>query len=143
MFCNLENAKSFKETSNELINLVKENLPAECDTRGMENFEFEFNSRGYTLCEVEEDDIISEGKYENGGTTYQLVEFDKAVASYPCAKSITNEYDLLVYAGFSRSGSYFSEWEYEYYEPELKRINIEVVAEQVIPEHEEIFIKSL
>jgi len=143
MFCSLENAKSFKETPEELITLVKENLPKECDTRGMEDFDVELNGRWYVLCEVEEDDIISEGKWESGGTTYQLVEFDKAIESYPCGKSITNEYDLLVYVGFGRSGSYFSDWYYEYDKPELKRIEIEVVPEQVIPEHEEISIKSL
>ncbi len=143
MFCSLEEVKNFEVANEGLIKLVKENLPEECSPRNMECFEFEFSGRGYALSEVSEDDVINEGKYENGGTTYQLLEFDKTIEDYPCAKSITNEYDLLVYIGFSRVGSYFTDWEYEYYEPEFSRVEIEIIPEQIIPEHEEIAIKSL
>jgi len=143
MFCDVEEAKRFKATSEELIKLVKENLPEECSPRYMECIEFEIGNKSYALSEVEEDDVISEGKYEDGGTTYQLVEFDKTIASYPCIKSITGEYDLLVYVGFSRCGSYFSDWEYEYCEPLLQQITIETVPEQIMPEHDEIKVKYL
>lgn len=143
MFCNLEDVKNFKVTSEELIQKVKESLPNKCTSREMEIFEFDHNGKSFALCEVESDEIVSDGKYENGGNTYQLIEFNKRIVDYPCGESITNEYDLLIYVGFYRTGSFFTEWNYEYDFPVIKRIVTKPVPEQIIPAHDEIYIEKL
>jgi len=129
--------------SEELIELVRESLPDDCTSRNMEVLEFELNGLSYAFCEVKTDEIVSDGKYENGGNTYQLLEFDKTIISYPCTKSITNTYDLLVYVGFSRTGSYYTDWYYEYDKPELQRVKVATVPEEVIPEHDEVCVEFL
>lgn len=108
-----------------------------------ERLRFDFDGINYALIEVYEDSISDEGKYQYGGEIYQLVEFDKAIASYPCEKSITKKFNLFVRENWSRSGSYFSDYYYEYEEPSLFSYEVTIVPEVVIPEHEEVVVKTI
>ena len=104
---------------------------------------FKFNGINYGLIEVGEQQVTDEGKYQYGGETYQLVEFDKTITSYPCDKSITKKFNLFVDEGWSRSGSYFSDYYYTYEEPSLFSYDVTIVPEVVIPEHEEVVVKTI
>ena len=108
-----------------------------------ESLRFDFDGFDYALIEVDEDSISDEGKYQYGGEIYQFVEFDKAIASYPCEKSITKKFNLFVREDWTRSGSYFSNYYYEYDYPDLFSYEVVTIPEKVILEHEELKIKNI
>lgn len=58
--------------------------------------------------------------------------------SYPCNNNIIDKFDLILTVPVTRSGSYFSEYNYYYNKPLLSLVEIEQIPEQVIPAHEEI-----
>lgn len=135
--------EKFVEPSEEIVSLLKE----KCSNvkSGDNNYadrgelDFELNGLGYSLCEYDEEDISDEGKYQYGGTTYQLVEFDKSIESYPNGKSTTKEFNLFVYVAFSRSGSYYSDWYYSYEKPIIQTVEMKHIERQVIEAHD-IFV---
>jgi len=130
----------FVEPSEEIISLLKEKCKSV--KSGDNNYadrgelDFELNGFGYSLCEYEEDDISDEGKYQYGGTTYQLVEFDKSIESYPNGNSTMKEFNLFIYVGFSRSGSYYSDYYYDYDSPSLSKVEMKHIERQVIEAHD-------
>lgn len=138
----LEEVSKFAKASDALIKNVKDNLPSEGENNEMEGFSFEFNGKNYAAIKVDNDEVISEGKYENGGSTYQLVEYDKEIASYPCEKSITAKYDISIYVSWYRTGSYYSDWYYSYDTPIIQRFFIKDVPEQIISAHKEVVLKN-
>ena len=87
---------------------------------------------------IAEDNIEDEGKYQNGGTHYQLVSYDPNITNYSSEESITSYYDIEVYIGYYRTGSYYTDWFYTYDIPTIHRIVIEEVAEVIIPAHKEV-----
>jgi len=130
----------FVEPSEEIVSLLKEKCKnvqcVEPNYAEHGELDFELNGFGYSLCEYEEDDISDEGKYQYGGTTYQLVEFDKSIESYPDGNSTTKEFNLFIYVGFSRSGSYYSDWYYMYDEPTISKVEMKHVERKVIEAHD-------
>lgn len=143
----LNEALKFAHASDELIEALKEHLPNEdmCEHNLIERnrCEFIFNDEYYDLVEVGEDPIEDEGKYQYGGTYYQLVKYDNNIDPWPSDKSILEKYDIEVYLPYSRSGSYFSEYYYVYNIPVLHRITIIDVPEVIIPAHQEVKTESI
>ena len=139
----LNEALKFKHASDEL----KEHLPNEdmCEYNLIERngCRFVFNDEYYDLIEVGEDPIEDEGKYQNGGTYYQLVKYDNNIEPWPSDESILEKYDVQVYLTYYRSGSYFSDWNYNYDIPTLERITIVDVPEIVIPAHQEVKTENI
>lgn len=143
----LNEALKFKHASDELIEALKEHLPNEdmCEYNLIERngCRFVFNNEYYDLIEVGEDPIEDEGKYQNGGTYYQLVKYDNNIEPWPSDESILEKYDVQVYLTYYRSGSYFSDWNYNYDIPTLERITIVDVPEIVIPAHQEVKTENI
>ena len=139
----ISEVESFKHADSELLATLIDNLPKESEENEMEEFYFEMNGLHFSAVEVDEDDCVSGGKYENGGTHYQLVEFDKNIRSYPCDESIVAKYDIEIFVGWYRTGSYYTDWYYMYDEPTIYQIQLETVPERIIPEHQEVKIKLL
>jgi len=139
----ISEVESFKHADSELLARLIDNLPKESEENEMEELHFEMNGSHFSVVEVDEDDCVSDGKYENGGTHYQLVEFDKTIKSYPCDESIVAKYNVEIFVGWYRTGSYYTDWYYMYDEPTVYQIQLETVPEQIIPEHQEVVIKPL
>ena len=139
---NLDDALKFKHASDELIRELKKYLPnKELEKDPIEYHaygQFEFNEEYYDLILIAEDNIEDEGKYQNGGTHYQLVSYDPNITNYSSEESITSYYDIEVYIGYYRTGSYYTDWFYTYDIPTIHRIVIEEVAEVIIPAHKEV-----
>lgn len=140
---NLKDALTFTKASEELIQAIKEYLHGESEDNKVEDLNIQFNGEHYSVIEVEEDDVVSEGKYENGGITYQLIKYDATIYNYPCEENILEKYDIQIYLSWYRTGSYYSDWYYSYDAPILQRIIIKDVPEVVIPAHQEVEIKKL
>lgn len=141
----LEDALTFTKASDELLKTIKEHLPgkSEYNEIEIEGFKFEFRGECYSVTEIEEDDVISEGKYESGGTRYQLVKYDNTVCNYPCDENILEKYDVQIYITWYRTGSYYSDWYYSYDAPTIQRIKIVDVPEVIIPAHQEVKVEDI
>ena len=144
----VEEIKKLIMPSEELINELKriiEDRYESCSEYSIcdNGLIFEFNGINYGLIEVGEQPVTDEGKYQYGEETYQFVEFDKTITSYPCEKYIIKKFNLFVDEEWSRSGSYFSDYYYEYEKPSLFSYEVTIVPEVVIPEHEEAVVKNI
>lgn len=138
----LEDALKFEHASNELIEELKKHLHDmhmdEYNLIDRNGCSFEFNGEYYDLVEIDEDPIQDEGKYQYGGTHYQLLKYDKNIDPWPSDRSTLGEYDIEVYVSYCRSGSYYSDYFYSYDAPIVSRITIVDVPEVVIPAHQEV-----
>lgn len=66
----------------------------------------------YYCCLVEDLRIEAKGKYQNGGAVFSVGTYEREIGY----KEI--EYPLLyIEQDFTRSGSYYSDWDYEYCKP--------------------------
>ena len=79
----------------------------------------------YTYKEIEELETLDEGKYQNGGSVYAI-----GIADKEKDWKIEGEPLFYIEQDFTRSGSYFSDYYYEYEKPyrvkkETKIITIE------------------
>lgn len=138
----VEELKKCKKASDELVMAVKvyltENFPDSYDCSNIEdNVELEIDGVSYGILETEDSGWTDEGKYSYSDKTYQLVSFDKAFG-YVCDKSIIDRFDLFINQGMSRSGSYFTDYNYQYDSPTVQIAIIERVPEKIIKAHEEV-----
>lgn len=139
----VEELKECEHASDELVSIVKnsiENIWKGYCEKNLLEYEFEVEYRGlpHTAIIVVESPWSDEGKYQYQNITYQLVSYDQAVRSYPSEVSIVDKYDLFFDLPVTRSGSYFSEYLYEYSKPAISRGIIEHIPVKIIPAHEEV-----
>lgn len=133
--------KNYKQCSKDLLELIKENYAISEDLEDVSSITKDGIS--YSLIEIHSSDWIGGGKYEDKTVTYQLVSFDEKIASYPCEANIFYYYDVILTQGISRTGSHYTDWYYEYEEPDMKLMYLEDVPEVIIPAHQEVKLKSL
>ena len=133
-----------EELINELKRIIKDRYESYSEYCICEDgLTFKFNGINYGLIEVGEQLVTDEGKYQYGGETYQLVSFNSNKKSYPRNSNIIDKFNLFVDEDWSRSGSYFSEYYYTYEKPSLFSYDVTIVPEVVIPEHEEVVVKTI
>ena len=133
-----------EELINELKRIIEDKYESYSEYSICDNgLIFEFNGINYGLIEVGEQQVTDEGKYQYGGETYQFVSFNSNKKSYPRNSNIIDKFNLFVDEGWSRSGSYFSDYYYEYDCPSLFSYDVTIVPEVVIPEHEEVVVKTI
>lgn len=140
----VEELKNCKNASDELIKAVKNRINEVCGNYDEHNhieddFGFdECDGTSYDVYLVEESSWDDQGKYQYQDITYQLVSYDKNVCGYVCDKSIVDRFNLFICLPVTRSGSYFSEYYYEYMKPTIQIAEIEYVPVKVIPAHDEV-----
>ena len=137
----VEDFKSYKQCSKDLLELIKENYVISEDLEDVSSITKDGVS--YSLVEINSSDWIGGEKYEDKTITYQLVSIDKNIASYPCEANILDYYDVVLTQGISRTGSHYTDWYYEYEEPYVELMYLENVTEVIIPAHQEVKLKSL
>lgn len=139
----VDEVKKCKHVTDDLIKAVKDKLedwPDYCEKDLIENGEmnFEYNKTSYGFFLVDESSWGDEGKYQYQDMTYQLVSYDPTNIGYPCDANVLDKFDLILTMSVTRSGSYFSNYEYFYDKPILSIVEIEHIPEQIIPAHEDI-----
>ena len=143
----LEQYNLCKKASAELIEAVKNRLCEICtdydDHDPMESFHFNHDGVDYSIKCLEEDSWDDQGKYQYGGTTYQLVSYDKNIKGYCCNNSIVDLFDIEIYHPVTRSGSYFSDYYYTYHTPTISRVTTKHVPEKIIPAHDEVVYEEV
>ena len=93
----------------------------------LEDIGDEINGVNYGVKVLEEGDWIDEGKYQYRTDIGVLCEFDDKW-------NVVKIFDIAVTSEITRSGSYFSEYNYEFEDLKINKIIKKVIPEQVIPE---------
>lgn len=93
----------------------------------LEDIGEEINGVHYGVKVLEEGDWDDEGKYQYRTDIGVLCEYDNDW-------NMTKMFDIAVTSQMTRSGSYFSDYYYEYEDLEVNKIIKKVIPKQVIPE---------
>lgn len=94
----------------------------------------EINGENYTTVLLDESDWDDQGKYQYKEEYGLLCKLDDN-------RNVIEKYDICVVNDITRSGSYFSEYDYEN-EFRAEQIVKKVIPEVVIPEHTVITIEE-
>lgn len=142
----IKEVKKFIDADLRILDALKNKLAEynfDDEDGNIEGLKFKLNDLSFALTSVKDEDWISDGKYENSSSYYQLVSYDASKNKYACSKNIINRYTTVVCQEIIRTGSYYSDWSYTYFEPIISIVEIINVPEVVIPEHEDVFLKTL
>lgn len=103
------------------------------------NNKFKTDKIKYGIVQVDETDWedTGYGKYYSQNITYQLVKFDSTISEYPANKAITEELNIYFNLSVTKTGSYYTDWYYNYDKPTIMKKEIIQIPEQIIPAHEE------
>ncbi len=93
----------------------------------LEDIGEEVNGTNYGVKVIDEGDWIDEGKYQYRTDIGVLCEFDDKW-------NVVKMFDIAVVSEITRSGSYFSEYNYEYDNLVVNKIIKKVIPKQIIPE---------
>ena len=93
----------------------------------LEDIGEEVNGTNYGVKVIDEGDWIDEGKYQYRTDIGVLCEFDDKW-------NVVKMFDIAVVSEITRSGSYFSEYNYEYDNFVVNKIIKKVIPKQIIPE---------
>lgn len=93
----------------------------------LEDIGEEVNGTNYGVKVIDEGDWIDEGKYQYRTDIGVLCEFDDKW-------NVVKMFDIAVTSEITRSGSYFSEYNYEYDKLVVNKIIKKVIPKQIIPE---------
>lgn len=93
----------------------------------LEDIGEEVNGTNYGVKVINEGDWIDEGKYQYRTDIGVLCEFDDKW-------NVVKMFDIAVVSEITRSGSYFSEYNYEYDNLVVNKIIKKVIPKQIIPE---------
>lgn len=87
----------------------------------------EVNGSNYGVKVLDEGDWIDEGKYQYRTDIGVLCEYDEKW-------NVVKMFDIAVTSEITRSGSYFSEYNYEYEDLKVNKLIKKVIPQQIIPE---------
>ena len=93
----------------------------------LEDIGEEVNGVNYGVEVLDEGDWIDEGKYQYRTDIGVLCEYDEKW-------NVVKMFDIAVTSEITRSGSYFSEYNYEYEDLEVNKIIKKFIPQQIIPE---------
>lgn len=122
----VEKVKQYTKVSQELLQELQDFLTSHANTEVdlMEDFVFLYDGKKYSFELIGESAWDDQGKYQYQDVDYILKDEEG------------NYMNVMAEVVVTRSGSYFSEYYYEYDIPVLYTIGTKIVPEQVIPEHE-------
>ena len=93
----------------------------------LEDIGEEVNSSNYGVKVLDEGDWVDEGKYQYRTDIGVLCEFDDKW-------NVVKMFDIAVTSEITRSGSYFTDYNYDYDDLRVNKIIKKVIPKQIIPE---------
>ena len=93
----------------------------------LEDIGEEVNGTNYGVNVLKEGDWIDEGKYQYRTDIGVLCKYDDKW-------NVVKMFDIAVTSEITRSGSYFTDYNYDYEDLEVNRIIKKVIPQQIIPE---------
>lgn len=101
----------------------------------LEDIGEEVNGVNYGVEVLDESDWVDGGKYQYRSDVGVLCECDDGW-------NVVKRFDIAVTSEITRSGSYFSEYNYEYEDLEVNKIIKKVIPQQIIPERTVITLEK-
>ena len=101
----------------------------------LEDIGEEVNGTNYSVMVLDEGDWIDEGKYQYRTDIGVLCEFDDKW-------NVVKMFDIAVISEITRSGSYFTDYNYDYEDLEVNKIIKKVIPQQIIPERTVITLEK-
>ncbi|HCL4447164.1 TPA: hypothetical protein N2D16_002769 [Clostridium botulinum] len=96
----------------------------ECGSEDLESCDsFKIDGDIYALEQIEEGDWISEGKYEYSSNVFRI-----GIANKECAWKVDKPLNLYINQDVSRTGSYYTDYTYDYEEPYIVEQKEETVV---------------
>lgn len=93
----------------------------------LEDIGEEVNGSNYGVKVLDEGDWIDEGKYQYRTDIGVLCEFDDKW-------NVVKMFDIAVTSEITRSGSYFTDYNYDYEDLKVNKIIKKIIPQQIIPE---------
>lgn len=93
----------------------------------LEDIGEEVNGTNYGVKVLDEGDWVDEGKYQYRTDIGVLCEYDEKW-------NVVKMFDIAVASEITRSGSYFTDYNYDYEDLEVNKIIKKVIPQQIIPE---------
>lgn len=93
----------------------------------LEDIGEEVNGTNYGVTVLDEGDWIDEGKYQYRTDIGVLCEYDEKW-------NVVKMFDIAVTSEITRNGSYFTDYNYDYENPEVNKIIKKIIPQQIIPE---------
>ena len=140
-----------KEPNKELIDFIKNEINKMNNDYYYERnpieenniIKFELNNINYDVICVYESNWDDEGKYQYQNITYQLVSFNNKKDDYPNKSNIIDKFNLFFDLPVTRSGSYFTDYYYEYDPPKIYKQKIIHIPEKIILAHDEYEMEEI
>jgi len=127
--------EDLKTINKELINKILNEVDGDS---GIDDSTIEVEGKTYGFK------IIDNTEWQDDGRgKYFFKEYTGLLCLYDDDYNIVEEYNVISTQGISRSGSYYTDWNYEYETPTYNQACKEVIPEQIIPEHVIIGFKAL
>lgn len=101
----------------------------------LEDIGEEVNGINYCVKVLNESDWIDEGKYQHRTDIGVLCEYDEKW-------NVVKMFDIAVTAKITRSGFYFSNYDYDYEDLEVNKIIKRVIPQQIIPERTVVILEE-
>lgn len=128
----VEKVKKYTKVSQELLQELQDFITAHANSEVdlMEDFVMIYDGKNYSFEQIGESPWDDQGKYQ-----YQDID-------YILKDENGNYMNILAKVGVIRSGSYFSDYYYEYDVPTLYIITTKTEPEVIIPEHEVVIYEQ-
>lgn len=101
----------------------------------LEDIGEEVNGTNYGVKILDEGDWVDEGKYQYRTDIGVLCEYDEKW-------NVVKMFDIAVISEITRSGSYFTDYNYDYEDLEVNKIIKKVIPQQIIPERTVITLEK-
>lgn len=126
------------EELKEINKSLLKKIISQIEEEDLEELTVEVDDKKYGFGVIEdsgwEDD--GRGKYYFKNTTYVLV-------LYSDSWNVIEKYNVIAEQSISRTGSYYTDWNYEYDKPTFKYAYEQLIPEQIIPAHTVIGLKDI
>lgn len=143
----VEEFNELKEVPSAIELHIKEEINNQWnDERCILEDEFYLNIEGigYAFVLFDEDNWEDDGsgKYQYCDEVYELVCFDLSERKYPCGKNILSRFNLFASVSSSRTGSYYTDYYYNYDKPTYYKAEVKHVNEVIIPAHDKVVLNK-
>ncbi len=101
----------------------------------LEDIGEEVNGSNYGVKVLDEGDWVDEGKYQYRTDIGVLCEFDDKW-------NVVKMFDIAVTSEITRSGSYFTDYNYDYEDLVVNKIIKKVIPQQIIPERTVVILEE-
>lgn len=138
---NIEEVENLRPIPQDLLDFMKEELLNQeinsWERDSVENWKGNFKGMNLSLELIEESGWDDEGKYQYNEKTYLLGVWDLT------GDAFMELFNLVITQQITRSGSYFTDYYYQYNCPVFKKYETTIIPRKIIEEHAEVILTNI